>query len=183
MPQSTHVHKSMLLRGVDFGAPALDRSDIEATKGRANRSGRSYGGAPLRGDHGNGRGRGGQINYADSRPNPFAAHINPAFPPQGIPDSYRGRQPSSASGGWAPAPGGPDSFRQGPPAMPSYGGPPYGYPPPPHSMNHGRPPTPSQPSHYHHNPHANHLNQYARNGGYHAPTSDGRYGNYSNAGR
>lgn len=76
----------MLLRGVQFGPPVLNRGDIEIIKGRAHRSGRSYGGAPLQGDHGNGRGRGGQIQYAEPRPNPFAPYINPNFHMQGNPN-------------------------------------------------------------------------------------------------
>ncbi|MCJ1353283.1 MAG: 5'-3' exoribonuclease 2 [Icmadophila ericetorum] len=56
MPKSTHIHKSMLLRGVKFPTPVLEYADIEATRSRASQSGRSYGGAPLRGNY---RGRGG----------------------------------------------------------------------------------------------------------------------------
>jgi 5'-3' exoribonuclease 2 len=50
MPKSGHIHKSMLLRGVKFPPPALNPADIEATKGRAARSGRSNAGVPLQGD-------------------------------------------------------------------------------------------------------------------------------------
>ncbi|EAW07457.1 5'-_3' exoribonculease Dhp1 [Aspergillus clavatus NRRL 1] len=74
IPKSSHVHKSMLLRGVKFGPPALDNADIQAVKHRAQHSGRSYGGAPFRGGN-----RGGRINYASDRPNPFAAHLDPSF--------------------------------------------------------------------------------------------------------
>lgn len=83
MPRSIHTHKSMLLRGVQFPPAALNRADIEATKGRASHSGRSHGGAPLRSSYGSGRGR-GSIGYADTRPNPFAAHINPHSAPMDI---------------------------------------------------------------------------------------------------
>ncbi|KAH8816297.1 putative 3' exoribonuclease [Xylogone sp. PMI_703] len=62
MPHSSHTHKSMLLRGIKFPTKALTRADIEATKGRAARSGRTHGGAPLQG---NGRGR-NTMNYAGS---------------------------------------------------------------------------------------------------------------------
>ncbi|PQE27507.1 5 -3 exoribonuclease 2 protein [Rutstroemia sp. NJR-2017a BBW] len=58
MPQSKHIHKSMLLRGVELGKPVLNQSDIEMTKSRAARSGRSHGGVPLSGD---GRGRNSAI--------------------------------------------------------------------------------------------------------------------------
>lgn len=162
MPQTAYTHKSMLLRGVKFGPPTLDRADIEATKGKASRSGRSYGGAPLRGNHGNGRGRGGQISYGDSRPNPFAAHINPGFPPQGIPSTYRNGPPPPPTGNWVPPPPGPPTFWRGPPPPQSHGTPPYGhsYPPsrPPQNtvkFDQTRiPPTPPgyQPSNYAHVP-------------------------------
>lgn len=108
MPRSVHIHKSMLLRGVKMATPTLDRADIEATKGRANHTGRSHGGAPLRGVHGNGHGRGSQINYTNDRPNPFAAHLNPGFAPP------------------------PNTFGQGPPPPPGQFG---GYPPPAPPLN------------------------------------------------
>ncbi|MCJ1284596.1 5'-3' exoribonuclease 2 [Xylographa opegraphella] len=94
MPRSQYVHKSMLLRGVKLAPAALDRADIEATKGRANRSGRSYGGAPLRGNNGSARGR-GSFDYSNPRPNPFAEYINPGFTPPGI-VSYGQRHPQSS---------------------------------------------------------------------------------------
>lgn len=54
-PQTSQTHKSMLLRGVNLPKPALTHSDIEVIRGKANRGGRSYGGAPLgRGGHGRG---------------------------------------------------------------------------------------------------------------------------------
>ncbi|MCJ1390364.1 5'-3' exoribonuclease 2 [Xylographa bjoerkii] len=134
MPRSQYVHKSMLLRGVKFAPSALDRADIEATKGRANRSGRSYGGAPLRGNSGNGRGR-GNFDYSSSRPNPFAEYVNPGFAPPGIgsygqrppqpPRDWRGppgtqqyhHAPPNHSGGYTQRPGPPD---QGPYAPPGW---------------------------------------------------------------
>ncbi|MCJ1381667.1 5'-3' exoribonuclease 2 [Xylographa soralifera] len=111
MPRSQYIHKSMLLRGVKLAPPTLDRADIEATKGRANRSGRSYGGAPLRGNNGNGRGR-GNFDYSSSRPNPFAEYINPGFAPPGI-ASY-GQRPPQLSRDWRGPPGG-QQFHQAPP--------------------------------------------------------------------
>jgi 5'-3' exoribonuclease 2 len=74
MPRSHNVHKSMLLRGVRMPPPMLDRTDIEETRTNAGKTGRGYGGAPLRE---NGAGRGQRINYA----NPFAQHLNPNFNP------------------------------------------------------------------------------------------------------
>ena len=150
MPKSSHIHKSMLLRGAKLAQPVLTREDIEATKSRASTSGRSYGGAPLGGNRNNGRGRGGHINYSDSRPNPFAAHLNPGFVPP---------HPSSAMYGHHQGP--PVAAQQwGPPPPPSQGshynqrgsGPPQGYgygPPPPYGANGyhgggGPPPPPPQ---------------------------------------
>lgn len=153
MPKSTYAHKSMLLRGVKLAPPVLDRSDIEATKGRANKSGRSFGGAPLRG--GSGRGRGGQFSYADQRPNPFAAHLNPAFggvptgsagshgqPPYG--ENNYGRGPPSQNYGHGPPPNG--QYNRPPPPSNGYynGQAPYSRgPPPPPSGYYGGPPPPS----------------------------------------
>lgn len=187
MPRSVHVHKSMLLRGVKHGPPTLDRADIEGTKSRANSSGRSFGGPPLRGGHGNGRGRGGHINYANDRPNPFAAHLNPGFAPP--PNSF-GR------GGPPPHPVG--QFQGYPPpprANGSYGGP----PPPPQNGFHGAPPPPSsfarqigppQPpaGGYYNGPPQPSSNGYGGNYGgqpsdRYGPPQDGRYGGYSHGGR
>jgi 5'-3' exoribonuclease 2 len=93
MPASKTDHKSMLLNGVKLPTPALNRADIEATRGRASRTGRSFGGAPFRGGgRGGGRGgRGGSINYADSRANPFAQHLQAGFvpPPYGNGNGYQ----------------------------------------------------------------------------------------------
>lgn len=183
MPRTAYVHKSMILRGTTFSSPALDRADIEATKTRANRSGRSHGGAPLRGDYGNGRGRGGQSNYADSRPNPFAAHVNPGFPPQGMPGNYRGGPAPPPMGGWGPPPPGSEDFRRGPPPPAnSYGNSPYGFAPPGQNFNYGRPPPPPPPPpHSYHNGHhdSNYGNQFAHQS-YYGPPPDGRYGGGQN---
>ncbi|CAG8972536.1 hypothetical protein HYALB_00001228 [Hymenoscyphus albidus] len=65
MPKSKHHHKSMLLRGVVFKAPALNQGDIDATKGRAAKSGRSHGGVPL-----DGRGR-NSMNYGSGQSNQY----------------------------------------------------------------------------------------------------------------
>lgn len=134
----------MLLRGLKLAPPVLDRADIESTKGRASHSGRSYGGAPLRGS--GGRGRGGHMNYADQRPNPFAEHLNPGYGPPG--GGYPGPPPplshAMPHNGFPPARNG---HYNGPPPPPSngyYGGPP---PPPPNfNYTHGLPPP--QNGHY-----------------------------------
>lgn len=174
MPRSTHVHKSMLLRGVQFGPPALDRADIEMIKGRANRSGRSYGGAPLQGDNGNGRGRGGQINYADPRPNPFAAHINPNFNPQFNPNNIRGGLPPPPMGNWGSPPPGTEPSWRGPPPPPLYG-----FPTSAQGANYGRPPPhlpPNRNYDSYHEGNGNFGNQFSSHQGYYVPPPNGRYG-------
>ena len=173
MPKSTYTHKSMLLRGIKFDAPALDRADIEATKGRANHSGRSHGGAPLRGGH-NGRGRGGQISYSESRPNPFAAHINPGYPPSGGSGSFRGGPVPHPGSGWAPTPPGQETFQRGPPPPPGRGynyGPPQ--PTPPVGYYNGQP---QQPQHNHY---MNMYGNHAPNNNYYPPPPVDRNGGYN----
>ncbi|KAM0797988.1 exoribonuclease 2 [Usnea florida] len=144
MPQSIHVHKSMLLRGVKVGPATLDRADIEATKGRAMSSGRSHGGAPLGGGRGNGRGRGGHMNYSNDRPNPFAQHLKPGFAP-----------PPNGFGRGAPPPGQFNSYPPPPPPRTYFNGPPppvqngyYGGPPPATQGRYNGPPPPPQLGHY-----------------------------------
>ncbi|KAK2738338.1 5'-3' exoribonuclease 2 [Myotisia sp. PD_48] len=110
MPKSMFTHKSMILRGVKFNDPVLDKTDLEITRNKAQRSGRSYGGAPF---HSNsGRGRGGKPYHNNDRsnpnhrPNPFAAHIAPDFVP---PPHMAGSAP-----GWSGPPGN-SYMNQGPP--------------------------------------------------------------------
>ena len=179
MPRSSHIHKSMLLRGVKFPPPALDRADIEATKGKANRSGRSFGGAPLRGGYGNGNGRnGGQISYADNRPNPFAAHINPNYASPGVSSNSRGPPPPQPPHGWLPQPPGAQALRGAPPA-PSLGrGVPYGYPPPSQQYGNAPPPPPSS-NHFNGN---KYVDQSRNSSGYGAGL-DGRYNSQNNYSR
>lgn len=64
MPSSTHVHKSMLLPGLNMPPPVLDYSDIEQTRQRSQKTGRSHGGVPFE----NG-GRGGRFNYGPDNRN------------------------------------------------------------------------------------------------------------------
>ncbi|KAJ5082379.1 5'-3' exoribonuclease 2 [Penicillium argentinense] len=118
LPKSTHIHKSMLLRGVKFATPMLNDSDVRSVKGRAQNSGRSFGGAPL-----NGRGRGGRIDYqsdrgSGGRPNPFAAHLDPRFM-AGPPGA--GGMPAMPHG-WVPPGSGPNDYYRGPPPPPRGGG-------------------------------------------------------------
>ncbi|KAL9019356.1 MAG: hypothetical protein Q9185_003342 [Variospora sp. 1 TL-2023] len=153
MPKSTHVHKSMLLRGVKPAPPALDRQDIETTKAKAAHSGRSFGGAPFRGG-GRGRGGGGgnHHNYnnngsnggGDSRPNPFAAHINPGFAPPPPPPHFQGQNRGGVGGppqGWVPPPqqgfgGGYNGYAPPLPQQGGFNG--YGPPPPPQPQHANR---------------------------------------------
>ncbi|TVY49956.1 5'-3' exoribonuclease [Lachnellula occidentalis] len=119
MPKSKFLHKSMLLRGVEFPPAALNQGDIEQTKGRAAKSGRNHGGAPL---NGGGRGR-GSFNFA--APNHQQPH--------GSRNSYNGNnnyQPPPPPGtGWQPPPPGLAARFGGPPPPPpgNYGS--YGQPP------------------------------------------------------
>ncbi|KAI9839684.1 MAG: 5'-3' exoribonuclease 2 [Sclerophora amabilis] len=160
MPQSTSVHKSMLLRGVKFPTPALDHADIEATKSRASRTGRGYGGAPFRGENGRGRGR-GRFDYNVQRSNPIPIPQGNGFRPHGNRSGYdmpqwSGSQPPPPPGmssSWPPpfAPGSGNFFPGPPPLAPgqvpppppssghpyNYGGPPQGYPPPPSAGPYG----------------------------------------------
>ena len=181
MPRSSQIHKSMLLRGVELPPAVLTRADIEATKGRAAHSGRSHGGAPLRG---NGRGRGGQISYADDRPNPFAAHLNPGYAPHNLPGNGRGGPPPPLPVGRGPPPSPDMYFRGQPPVPPPYAAP-YNsqngnYGPPPPQYNYG-PPPPNNGYHYPPlRPQGNYQNggqnPYPGNNGY-GRGQDNRYGN------
>lgn len=137
MPRSTQNHKSMLLRGVKFSTPALNQGDIEATKGRAANSGRSHGGAPLRGD-GRGRGR-GSFNYGSSSTSSFPRHQNQNQQSYNGGNGYNGNQYPVNQGNWQPPPPGLAGFARGPPPPPPPGT--YGtrtshmYPPLPGSFN------------------------------------------------
>lgn len=119
MPHSNHVHKSMLLRGVNLPARALDQSDIEGTRSRAARSGRSHGGVPLRGnggprDH-------DSFNYAGS--NSFPRPYNQSRQSPGGYNEYNNRNYAPPQASWQPPPPGVAGFARGPPPPPpgSYG--------------------------------------------------------------
>ncbi|KAL9599204.1 MAG: hypothetical protein Q9219_003985 [cf. Caloplaca sp. 3 TL-2023] len=184
IPASTHIHKSMLLRGVQPPPPTLTREDIEATKGRAAHSGRSFGGVPLRnnnnhngggrGGRGNGGGGGNHINYAaDNRQNPFAPHLNPGFvPPTHFQPGGRGMPPPPPPQHhhmpeWGPPP----------PQMQGYGG----------GFNGFNPPMQQQPQRYgggygqpRHPPPPQHMSGYygdSRGYGPPPPPRDPRYNN------
>ncbi|EHK97694.1 putative 5'-3' exoribonuclease 2 [Glarea lozoyensis 74030] len=141
MPKSKHVHKSMLLRGVQFKPPALNASDIEQTKSKAAKSGRSHGGVPLKGD---GRGR-NSFNYAGGNQ---SNHHQGGYGQNNRPanNSYNNGYsntpyypPPPPGSGWAPPAPGMGGFGSGPPPPPPPG---YGYNGPAHIPG---PPGYSQP--------------------------------------
>jgi 5'-3' exoribonuclease 2 len=117
IPKTTHTHKSMLLRGVKFAEPALNQSDIEVTKGRAARSGRSHGGVPLQGNGGPRN----SFNYSSNQNGPPPNHRQ-SYPPQNGYSNYPVPPP-----GWQPPPPGLGGFGRGLPP-----------PPPPNSYYGGR---------------------------------------------
>ncbi|KAI9792372.1 MAG: 5'-3' exoribonuclease 2 [Piccolia ochrophora] len=140
MPHADQIHKSMLLRGVKFPPTMLTNADIEATKGRASRSGRQFGGAPMfeRNRGGGGRGRGGSINYGVAPPPPF-----PGPPPGGRGGSWNQTQNRGGLQQWGPPPPGVAPPGVGPPGNA------FPYPPPPHFR--GPPPPPLGPQGGFHN--------------------------------
>ncbi|KAH8677703.1 XRN 5'-3' exonuclease N-terminus-domain-containing protein [Xylariales sp. PMI_506] len=122
MPNSSHTHKSMLLRGVELPTPALNRSDIEELKGKLRNAGRSYGGAPL-GRGGYNDNRRGRINYGpDSRDRGGQYDRS----------SYNGNQNRYPGSNAYPVP--PPGWAPPPPGFPGFGA---GLPPPPPSGYHG----------------------------------------------
>ena len=129
MPKSKHVHKSMLLRGVKFKPPALNAGDIEQTKSKASRSGRSHGGVPLKGD---GRGR-NSFNYASGNQ---ANHHNGGYAQNNRP-SYGSQNNGYNNATYYPPPP--------PPGMASFGHGPPPPPPPGYNFNGQGPPGYSQP--------------------------------------
>ena len=137
MPKSIHIHKSMLLRGVYMPQPILEQADKDATSANAKNSGRSFGGVPFRGER-NGNHRGGHMNYANDRPNPFAAYVNPNMVPP--PPHFRGGPPPPGvqhQQGYPPHLSGP---RNPPPQMSGYqqsANPSMPNHPPPHSAYNG----------------------------------------------
>jgi 5'-3' exoribonuclease 2 len=110
MPKSSHIHKSMLLRGVRFPEAALNQADIEATKGRAARSGRAHGGVPLKED---GRGR-NSFNYASSNQYPQSQNHQQSYGSQNGYNGYNNNYPVPPPS-WQPPPPGTSGFARGPP--------------------------------------------------------------------
>ncbi|KAI9898168.1 hypothetical protein N3K66_006528 [Trichothecium roseum] len=116
MPVTSQTHKSMLLRGLKLPTPVLDRSDIEQIKGRVNRSGRGYKGAPLGGR------RGGPIHYGPGRGGHGGHRGGGSF---GNGNRHNGPP-------YPPAGGPPPNWHPPPPGAPGFG---MGFPPPPPSTN------------------------------------------------
>jgi 5'-3' exoribonuclease 2 len=144
MPKSNHLHKSMLLRGVELPRKALNPGDISLTKNKAARSGRSHGGVPLNGDGG------ARNSFSFSSSN---QHHERSYGNQNGYNGYRNNPVPPP--GWQPPPPGTGGFARGPPPpLPNPNGPygrgqpqaPPGYPqPPPHYSSHsGYPPPPGR---------------------------------------
>lgn len=122
MPELKSVHKSMLLPGIVFNPSALDYDDVQATRNRANKTGRSHGGVAL--TQNGGRSDGQRINYG-ARDN---------GPPQNA-GGYNAHNGYGANGGYGNGYG-------GPPSQPNLGHLPPGLAAQAaaHGMQHGPPP-------------------------------------------
>lgn len=159
-PQTTHDHKSMLLRGVKLPTPALTPSDIEITRSKASRAGRNHGGAPLgRAGQGYGRepihyGRGGSRGgsrggYSGSAHNDFSRQEGYRYP----------------------------SYSHGPPPPPPPGGMGFGV---------GAPPPPPAAHYYNGRPQGGYQGAYNNHGTRGPPPPPGTYhsgGQWNNRGR
>ncbi|KAI2626814.1 exoribonuclease Dhp1 [Xylaria nigripes] len=126
MPASSNTHKSMLLRGVQLPAPALNGSDIEELKGKSRNSGRNFRGAPLGRQFSDGRRE--RINYGpDSRRdrNDYQGSQYNNGNRHGGHNAYPGPPPVIPPG-WVPPPPGVPGFGSGlpppPPAAAYHGG-------------------------------------------------------------
>ncbi|KAK5174920.1 5'-3' exoribonuclease 2 [Saxophila tyrrhenica] len=139
MPPISGIHKSMLMPGVKFSEPVLDYNDVQMTRERANRSGRSHGGVQLsqNGDRSDGR----RMN--------FSARDN-----GGYNGGYSGNHGYGANGGYGSGPSsngyGANNQFSNQAANAFAGLPPHlaqqaaahGFPPPPQGMPAGMPPLP-----------------------------------------
>lgn len=179
MPVLSSLHKSMLLPGVKFNTPVLDYHDIEATRSRAEKSGRSYGGVQLS-QHGD-RSDGQRINFA-ARDNTDSYRPNGGYGGNGYganggygrgdvfssraADAFANLPPhlaqQAAQHGFAP-PGGAGGYPPPPQGRPP---PPQGYPP--QRDDRYRPPPQGQP----------HQNGYGSRGGYGGGGYGGNRGGY-----
>lgn len=165
MPSSSHLHKSMLLRGVKPPPAALNNGDIENLKNHNSRGGRGgWGGGPSGRGGDRGRGRGGR-GYNHGHHGGDRHH--------GSRDGY-GQQPAP---GWQPPP----------PGHPGFG---IGMPPPPPSgaqFGNGRPWHPAQGGqappgvpHIRQDPSHGHYERDHRSRGNHR--GGGRFGNHRGSG-
>ena len=170
MPHSSHIHKSMLLRGLKMPAPVLEKADKDEIAAKSRSSGRGFGGVPFR----NGGERGGRINYAQDK---IQQHLPSNF---NVPQHIADRFPPPSGGqshGYGPPPSRGNHYGGGSPPFPGQhqsGGPPM--PPYPHSQGRqqgyqavsrfnaqGPPPPPPQQNygwandHYGQNPGGNHY--------------------------
>lgn len=148
MPESKSLHKSMLLPGVKFNAPALDYADIEATRNRSEKTGRGFGGVPL----GNQNGRGGRMNYgSDNRQydrsgggydrNGGGYNRNGGYDRNGGGGGYRGYSDGYRGQGNSAPPFDPNMFASLPPALAQQAAQ-HGFPAPPPGWTPGMPPPP-----------------------------------------
>jgi 5'-3' exoribonuclease 2 len=119
MPEVRGVHKSMLLPGIVFNPSALDYDDVQATRNRANKTGRAHGGVAL--TQNGGRSDGQRINYA-ARDN---------GPPQNG-GGYNAHNGYGANGGYGAPPPQRDNFAALPPGLAAQAA--------AHGMNQGPPP-------------------------------------------
>ncbi|MCJ1312646.1 5'-3' exoribonuclease 2 [Agyrium rufum] len=156
-PRTEQQHKSMLLRGVKMPATKLDRADIEATKNRATYGNRRGGRGGYRNAHnnaynnnnshdqGNRQSRNGQQrgqennNDNNNRSNPFAAYVNPNYPP--APPDPRMAPPVGYGYGNGGGPQRSQGQYYSPPGPPMYAQSQLGYyqPPPPPSSGYAPP--------------------------------------------
>lgn len=109
----------MLLRGVQMPSSVLTRSDIEVIRGRANRNGRGYGGAPL-----------DRFNPGNGRREPVHYGANTTRPPW--PDRRHNAQGHGQPSHGIPTPH--HSWHPPPPGTPGFG---IGLPPPPPAYKQG----------------------------------------------
>ncbi|KAK4626443.1 5'-3' exoribonuclease 2 [Fulvia fulva] len=179
MPTFNSIHKSMLLPGIKFNEPVLDYNDVQMTRNRAEKSGRSHGGVQLsqggdrsdgrrmnfaarddpRGgndrNNGHGHGNGCGANGGYGRGDPYSSRAAEAF--GNLPPHLAAQ---AAQHGYGPPGGGQDRY---PPPQPPRGYPPQqGYPPQGYDRNRAPPP----PQH----------NGYGGRGGYSGGYGGGRGG-------
>lgn len=103
----------MLLRGIKLPVRKLDAQDVQTTRERAARTGRSHGGVQLRQD------RGGRMNFGSSRDASWGG--GGQHHQQGYANNSHGYPPPVPPPGWVPPPPGLGRFGHGPPPPPPPG--------------------------------------------------------------